>query len=39
MSSVRGVAFDSLKEGDRVTFEPATGNRGLRAEEVRRKEK
>jgi CspA family cold shock protein len=33
-SSVKGVAFEDLKEGAEVTFEEAEGAKGPRAEDV-----
>lgn len=34
-SSVKNAEFESLREGDRVSFEPRDGAKGPRAEDVR----
>ncbi|HLI33629.1 MAG TPA: cold shock domain-containing protein [Terriglobia bacterium] len=34
-SSLRGVNFDGLREGEKVEFELEKGNKGLRANNVR----
>ncbi len=34
MSAVEGVTFDSLREGQKVSFTPGEGPKGPRAEEV-----
>jgi CspA family cold shock protein len=35
-SQLRGVSWEDLREGHRVTFEPGQGERGLMAKEVKR---
>jgi CspA family cold shock protein len=35
MSNVEGVDFDSLREGQRVSYSPGNGPKGPRAENVR----
>lgn len=35
MSGVEGIAFDALREGQRVSFEEGEGPKGKRAEKVR----
>ncbi|MEM9187056.1 MAG: cold shock domain-containing protein [Planctomycetota bacterium] len=34
-SSVEGAAFDDLREGQQVSYEPGQGPKGPRAEQVR----
>ncbi|MEN1681448.1 MAG: cold shock domain-containing protein [Planctomycetota bacterium] len=34
-SAVEGVAYDDLREGQQVTYEPGQGPKGPRAEHVR----
>lgn len=34
-SNVEGVAYDDLREGQTVTYEPGQGPKGPRAEQVR----
>ncbi|HET6613443.1 MAG TPA: cold shock domain-containing protein [Kofleriaceae bacterium] len=36
MSSLQGVTFDELQEGERVSFDVGRGPKGARAENVKR---
>ena len=35
-SSIEGSGFRSLEEGDKVSYEPAQGRKGMQAENVRK---